>query len=59
MCLFEFGTLPKPSCKTSGVVQFVGNHKGAVSIRDKEISHVRAVLERKINLVEEILRGAV
>ena len=35
--------------KTSGVVQFVGNRQGAVSIPDKEISDVRAVLERKIS----------
>jgi transcription antitermination factor NusG len=34
--------------KTSGVVQFVGNRKGAVPIQDKEISDVRAVLEQKI-----------
>ena len=35
--------------KTSGVVQFVGNRQGAVSIPDKEISDVRAVLERKVS----------
>ena len=35
--------------KTSGVVQFVGNRQGAVSIPDKEISDVRAVLEQKIS----------
>jgi len=34
--------------KTSGVVQFVGNRKGAVPIQDKEISDVRAVLDQKI-----------
>jgi transcription antitermination factor NusG len=34
--------------KTSGVVQFVGNRKGAVPIQDKEISDVRAALEQKI-----------
>ena len=35
--------------KTSGVAQFVGNRQGAVSIPDKEISDVRAVLEQKIS----------
>ena len=35
--------------KTSGVAQFVGNRKGAVSIPDKEISDVRAVLEKKVS----------
>ena len=34
--------------KTSGVVQFVGNRCGAVSITDKEISDVRAVLDQKL-----------
>lgn len=35
--------------KTSGVAQFVGNRKGAVAIPDREISDVRAVLEKKGN----------
>jgi transcription antitermination factor NusG len=35
--------------KTSGVVQFVGNRKGAVPIQDEEINNVRAVLEQKIS----------
>lgn len=35
--------------KTSGVVQFVGNRKGAVPIQDEEIRNVRAVLEQKID----------
>ena len=34
--------------KTSGVAQFVGNRQGAISIPDKEISDVRAVLEQKV-----------
>jgi transcription antitermination factor NusG len=34
--------------KTSGVVQFVGNRYGAVSITDKEISDVRTVLAQKL-----------
>ena len=34
--------------KTSGVVQFVGNRYGAVSITDKEISDVRTVLAQKV-----------
>ena len=34
--------------KTSGVVQFVGNRYGAVSITDKEISDVRTVLAHKL-----------
>ena len=35
--------------KTSGVVQFVGNRYGAVSITDKEISDVRTVLDQKLS----------
>ena len=35
--------------KTSGVVQFVGNRHGAVSIADKEISDVRTVLAQKLS----------
>jgi transcription antitermination factor NusG len=35
--------------KTSGVVQFVGNRHGAVSIADKEISDVRIVLAQKLS----------
>ena len=34
--------------KTSGVIQFVGNRYGAVSITDKEISDVRTVLGQKL-----------
>jgi transcription termination/antitermination protein NusG len=34
--------------KTNGVVQFVGNRDGAVSIPDQEIASVRAVLEQKL-----------
>jgi transcription antitermination factor NusG len=34
--------------KTAGVVQFVGNRKGAVPIPDKEINDVRAVLDQKL-----------
>lgn len=34
--------------KTAGVVQFVGNRKGAVPIQDKEINDVRAVLDQKL-----------
>jgi hypothetical protein len=34
--------------KTSGVVQFVGNRRGAVSTTDKEITDVRAVLDQKL-----------
>ncbi len=37
--------------KTSGVVQFVGNRYGAVSIPDKEISDVRTVLDQKARLL--------
>jgi transcription antitermination factor NusG len=33
--------------KTSAVVQFIGNRKGAVPIQDKEIDDVRAVLEQR------------
>lgn len=35
--------------KISGVAQFVGNRQGAVVIPDKEISDVRAVLEKKVS----------
>jgi transcription antitermination factor NusG len=35
--------------KTNGVVQFVGNRKGAVPIQDKEIDDVRAVLEQRVS----------
>ena len=35
--------------KTSGVVQFVGNRYGAVSITDKEISDVQTVLAQKLS----------
>jgi transcription termination/antitermination protein NusG len=35
--------------KTSGVVGFVGNRRGAIAIEDKEISDVKTVLEKKIS----------
>lgn len=35
--------------KTTGVVQFVGNQRGAVPIQDKEINDVRAVLEQRVS----------
>jgi len=35
--------------KTSGVVQFVGNRQGAVSIQDKEINDVMAVLDQRVS----------
>jgi transcription termination/antitermination protein NusG len=35
--------------KTSGVVQFVGNRKGAVPILDKEINDVRVVLAQRVS----------
>lgn len=35
--------------KTSAVVQFIGNRKGAVPIQDKEIDDVRAVLAQRVS----------